>query len=238
MATWFRERPQWGLAAVLSLLATGLGALVVSLVAVVVAASRVSADPSGRGEVASVVAGVSVFVSAWIWVAVVGGALMSILMRALPEMWRHRVLQRALVDVLAPRSRPRARGGRVPVVLVADDWPMAMGVPGRRAVVLVSAGLADQLTADQLAAVVAHEEAHLRWRHAAASRLAALLASALPGSARVRRFCAWLGELLEYAADDAAARRVGRAPLAEALHLLSTLRDDAQLVTRAERLAA
>jgi hypothetical protein len=92
--------------------------------------------------------------------------------------------------------------------------PVAYCVPGRTAEIVLSTGAQTLLTADELAAVLAHEEAHLRERHDVA--LAPFTALARLFS-RCRGLSADIHLLLEMRADDRAARRHGRDTVAAAL---------------------
>lgn len=94
--------------------------------------------------------------------------------------------------------------------------------PFGRDVVLVDVAVADALAADELAAVVAHETTHLRYRSRDEGVLAALASVALGGRNAVLAFVDL--RAVEAAADDAAADRVGRAPLIRAIRRLESLR--------------
>ena len=75
-------------------------------------------------------------------------------------MLRARQRQRVLLSLLA-HGDPK-----VPGALVVDH-PAAAAycLPGLRSAIVISAGALDLLDADELAAVLAHERAHLRERH-------------------------------------------------------------------------
>ncbi len=117
---------------------------------------------------------------------------------------------------LRARGEPRRLHGHT--VLVTDDpHPFALALPRRLGGIVVSTAALDLLAPDELAAVLAHEHAHLRQRHH-------LIATAVAGLARSLRWVpmiaaaeAALGHYLEIAADDAARRRVGTLALAGAL---------------------
>jgi Zn-dependent protease with chaperone function len=99
--------------------------------------------------------------------------------------------------------------------------PAAYCLPGRyRRVVLTSAAL-EALDSYQLQAVLAHERAHLSGRHHLVLEAAAALKRAFP---RVSLFAQAHGEitrLVELVADDVAARRYGRLPVATAMVTMS-----------------
>jgi beta-lactamase regulating signal transducer with metallopeptidase domain len=110
------------------------------------------------------------------------------------------------------RERSNAR-----LAVIHDPVPAAHAVGGvltsRGAVVITSSMLA-LLDADEQAAVIAHEQAHLRQRHAtfmAALRLCAALNPLIASMVRDMRFA------LERWADEDAAARTGRTTLASAL---------------------
>lgn len=115
-------------------------------------------------------------------------------------------------------ARPRPELG---AVVLAHPSAMAYCLPGRQRQTVVTSGALDILTARELAAVLAHERAHLRARHDLALAPIHALARAFP---RVPLFVAAARELpvlLEMCADDAAARRHGPAAVVGALRSLS-----------------
>jgi hypothetical protein len=107
-------------------------------------------------------------------------------------------------------------GRRVPGVgAVVLDSPerQAYCVAGRPDTIVVTSAAVDALTEQQLAAVLAHEHAHLSERHAGLLRLLRGIAIALPGMRLATDGEQEIGRLLEMCADDTAARRHGREPL-------------------------
>lgn len=120
---------------------------------------------------------------------------------------------RELVDLLANR-REIAPGLRV----LAEQTPVVYCLPSARdARVVLSAGALDRLTADELAAVLAHEQAHLRARHDLVLEAFGALRMAFPRWVRSRTALEENRILVELLADDAARRRAGAEPLAHAL---------------------
>jgi Peptidase family M48 len=83
-----------------------------------------------------------------------------------------------------------------------------------RSQIVISQGVVDQLTADELTAVLAHEDAHLRYAHQQRLVIAALLEGTL---APMRRCTAELRLALERWADEEAAARSGRPIVRRAL---------------------
>lgn len=120
---------------------------------------------------------------------------------------------RELVDLLANRQEI-APGLRV----LAEQTPVVYCLPSARdARVVLSAGALDRLTADELAAVLAHEQAHLRARHDLVLESFGALRMAFPRWVRSRTALEQNRILVELLADDAARRRAGAEPLARAL---------------------
>lgn len=102
-------------------------------------------------------------------------------------------------------------------VVVRDDKPMAVAISGRPTVILISDTLHQRLSAAQLAATLAHERAHLRGRHHLLIAIADTLAQALPWVPLLRAAPDAVRDLVELAADRAAARRYGSAAVHDAL---------------------
>lgn len=122
---------------------------------------------------------------------------------------RGRAAQRRQLAVLA-----RDEAG----LLVLDhDHAAAYCVPGRRNAVVVTSAAMDCLDDAQLAAVMAHEHAHLRGRHDVVVAGTAALADAFPFLPAFRVAATEVARLVELRADDVAARSAGRLPLATAL---------------------
>jgi Zn-dependent protease with chaperone function len=121
---------------------------------------------------------------------------------------------------LVSRSREHAHAARLigaptdrpDVVVVPAERPAAYCVVGRPNAIVVTTGALATLDAAQLAAVLAHEDAHIAGRHH--HLLMALRAIAV--TLRLPLFtrgAVAVAELLEMCADDAAARRHGSRPL-------------------------
>ncbi|GAA1733991.1 M56 family metallopeptidase [Aeromicrobium alkaliterrae] len=124
--------------------------------------------------------------------------------------------RRRLHDVLDRREVTTLDGFDV----VPGDRPFAYCIPAgarRRSRVVVSSTARQLLSADELAAVVAHERSHLSRRH----HRAVFLAEVFTRTARPLRILPSYAEevrrLVELQADDDASLRTGRVPLARAL---------------------
>ena len=79
-------------------------------------------------------------------------------------------------------------------------------MPGLRSQIVISAGALDLLDQDELAAVLAHERAHVRERHDLVLLPFTALGRAFPWSASVRRARTAVALLIEMLADDHALR--------------------------------
>ncbi|HEX6446660.1 MAG TPA: M56 family metallopeptidase [Streptosporangiales bacterium] len=142
-------------------------------------------------------------------VARLGWAVVTFAVHTRSRRRRHR----ELVDLLANRQEV-APGLRV----LAERTPVVYCLPSaREARVVLSAGALDRLTADELAAVLAHEQAHLRARHDLVLEAFGALRMAFPRWVRSRTALEENRILVELLADDAARRRTGAEPLAHAL---------------------
>jgi beta-lactamase regulating signal transducer with metallopeptidase domain len=135
------------------------------------------------------------------------------------------VLVAAIAAVLVARHRHRALlrllahgDPKVPGALVVDH-PAAAAycVPGLRSQIVISAGTLDLLDQAELAAVLAHERAHLRARHDLVLLPFCALARAFPRTRLVRRARGTVALLVEMLADDQALRQRPARELATAL---------------------
>lgn len=132
--------------------------------------------------------------------------------RRLRTLRRH---HRDRVDVVAARARDGVR-------VLDVDLPVAYCLPGAgRSRVVVSAGALAQLGPAELAAVLAHERAHLRARHDLVLEAFTVLQQAFPRPVVSRAALAEVRLLVEVLADRRAARGVGAAPLGRALLVLA-----------------
>jgi Zn-dependent protease with chaperone function len=135
-----------------------------------------------------------------------------ILLAAISAVLRARHRQRALLGLLA-HDDPK-----VPGALVVDH-PAAAAycVPGLRSAIVISAGALDLLDQAELAAVLAHERAHLRARHDLVLLPFTALLRAFRWSAVAREANREVALLVEMMADDRAQRRLPARELATAL---------------------
>nr|WP_246336780.1 M56 family metallopeptidase [Flexivirga oryzae] len=125
-----------------------------------------------------------------------------------------------LVDLLGDRA-PDHEGPHGPVTVLAHPTPTAYCIPGRRRRVVLTDSTIRALPADELAAVLAHERAHLRLRHDLVLEFFTVLHTAVPRMVRSDRGIQEVRLLIELLADRAACRAVGAVPVARALLQLS-----------------
>jgi Zn-dependent protease with chaperone function len=135
-----------------------------------------------------------------------------ILVAAFAAVLRARRRQRMLLSLIA-HGDPK-----VPGALVVDH-PAATAycVPGLRSRIVISAGALDLLDQAELAAVLAHERAHVRERHDLVLLPFAALLRAFRWSAVARQAAAAVSLLVEMLADDRALRHRPARELATAL---------------------
>ncbi|GIH79247.1 M56 family metallopeptidase [Planobispora longispora] len=141
----------------------------------------------------------------------------AVLVRARRERRRH-------ADLLAVLGR---HDGGLGAVVLEHDEAAAYCLPGRQGKTVITTAALESLAPEQVAAVLAHERAHLRGRHhlvLAAVEAFSVAFPRLPLFARARDEVARLVELL---ADDVAARHHPRIHLAAALVRLATGRTPA-----------
>jgi Zn-dependent protease with chaperone function len=200
----------WGLAAVGALIgfgATAPGAAVASgaldrLTSIARAGGVPAAvDVVGAVRLVCLAAGVVLF-----------AVLCWILLAASASVLRARQRQRELLSLLA-HGDPK-----VPGALVVDH-PAAAAycLPGLRSAIVISAGTLDLLDADELAAVLAHERAHLRERHDLVLLPFLALLRAFRWAGVARQACRAVALLVEMHADDRALRQRPARELATAL---------------------
>jgi hypothetical protein len=145
----------------------------------------------------------------------------------------------------AVRLVGRRLNGLDAVVIDAPE-PAAYCIAGRpHSVVITSAALAT-LTQPQLAAILAHERAHLDGRHPEIVAVARSLATMFPGLRLMTEGAQHISRLLEMCADDAAAREHGPQPILDGILALTGARPvpsgamgaaGVAVLARAERLA-
>ena len=106
-------------------------------------------------------------------------------------------------------------------VLVEHAQPAAYCVAGPDPTVVVTTATLRALDRDQMAAVLAHERAHLAWHHHRLVALARIAQQLLPFLPLMRETAAQVARLVELHADDTATRTHDSRTLATALVLLA-----------------
>jgi Zn-dependent protease with chaperone function len=170
----------------------GLGAVsrIGAVLPAVFGADSVSATVVAGARLACLAAGLALFASlCWVPVAASAAAFTA------------RRRQRALLSLLA-HGDPK-----VPGALVVD-YPTAAAycLPGRRSQIVVSVGTLELLGPAELAAVLAHERAHLRERHDLVLLPFCALRRAFPRSTTCGKADRSVALLIEMLADDRALR--------------------------------
>jgi Zn-dependent protease with chaperone function len=111
-------------------------------------------------------------------------------------------------------GRPTTRPG---VVVVEAQRPAAYCVSGHPPAIVITSAAWSSLDRCELAAVLAHEQAHIAGRHHQLMMMLRAMAKALPGVPLMKHGADAIAELLEMCADDAAVRRHGASPLLRGL---------------------
>lgn len=142
-------------------------------------------------------------------VAAMAGSLLLVVWRVVRSLGRMRGTSHDHARAVRIAGRPVGDD----VVIIEAAEPAAYCVVGRPSAIVVTSAAVETLDSAELAAVLAHERAHLAGRHALLVALLRSLASALPWAALVTRGAARVSTLLEMCADDVASRRHGTAPL-------------------------
>lgn len=146
------------------------------------------------------------------------GHLLGHLAATVASVARSRHRHRALLDLLAAPDPDR------PATRILDaPTPVAYCLPqGFGSVTVLSRGLLDRLAPDELAAVIAHERAHLTQRHDIVLVAFRAWHSALPWFPIAARAADEVAVLVELLADDAARRSTPDDVLARAIATVST----------------
>lgn len=159
-----------------------------------------------------------------VFAVVVAARLGWALVRVVASTGARRRRHRDLVDLLAAGTAAdgelavQAPGLRV----LAETRPLAYCLPGlRESRVVLSVGTLARLSAAEVAAVLAHERAHLRARHDVVLATFDAVHQAFPHAVRSEMPAEQSRLLVEMLADDAAVRTVGRVPLGRAMVALA-----------------
>lgn len=107
------------------------------------------------------------------------------------------------------------------VFVITAQQPAAYCVVGRPDAIVVTSAAVEVLDESQLAAVLAHEDAHIAGRHHHVLMVLRALSASLRRLPLFTRGAVAVGELLEMCADDAAARTHGARPLVAGMVMLA-----------------
>lgn len=141
-----------------------------------------------------------------------GGALLTALLVRLTVVGARVARQRARAreDHLSMlRVAGRREAGAHPTVWLEHDRPLAFSLAGKPGVVVATEGLHRHLSPAEVDAVLDHERAHLDGRHHLLVAAADAVAATLPVLPLFKRAATTIRELVEMAADLAAARTHG-----------------------------
>ncbi|GAB3916996.1 hypothetical protein GCM10011575_32850 [Microlunatus endophyticus] len=168
------------------------------------------------------VAEVIVYSIILIFTLVVVGRLIWSLLIVVRKTGSRRSRHRRAVDLLDQVSRRAELAGPPGLRVMSEPVPVAYCLPAlRKSRVVLSDGALRALAPDEVAAVLAHEEAHLRARHDLVLDTFTALHRAFPIAVRSEVPLNEARLLVEMLADDAARRRTGAVPLARALVALA-----------------
>ncbi|MEX2290545.1 MAG: M56 family metallopeptidase [Mycobacteriales bacterium] len=182
----------------------------------------VQAAYSAPTQFPAVTAGVLLAAASTLWPA---GWVSAHLMAAYRERRRSR-------DALALVSRDDAVLG---ATLVDADVAAAYCLPGRHGRIVLTTAAVAALDEDELAAVIAHERAHLRERHHLVVGAASGVVRAFPGVPLFATAASEIARLVELCADDAAARDTDQISVAAALVTLAGMRAPRAALAAADR---
>ena len=132
--------------------------------------------------------------------------------------YRSRRQRKAHMELLSLLSSPLVD---VPRTRIIDHpAPAAYCLPGTPSVTVLSEGMVELLSEEQLEAVIAHESAHLRQKHHLLTDAFRAWRHSLPWFPIATRAEDAVGLLVEMLADDAAARTTSNSVLADAIRIV------------------
>jgi Zn-dependent protease with chaperone function len=219
------EAPRLSIAAWLTAVVTVIGSSVGAIALLLIEVAGHWGKPDGLlvsclarlREILDGHAGWPARIVATVAVAMAAGTLIAICVRVGCALSRMRT--KTFEHAAAVRLVGRSVGSYV-VVIEASE-PAAYCVAGRPPAIVITTAALAALDNAPLAAVIAHERAHLDGRHAYIVAAMRGLTAALPKVALFSSAAAQISSLLEMCADDAAARHHGHQPLLAGLLALS-----------------
>lgn len=200
---WFRRAPR---AALVAWQSVSLSAVVCAVAAAPLSIATLTGE---TGDLASWASLPALVVSGLVLVRLLwAGHTVGTRLRAARR--EHRLLVDALGEALDAEVR-----------VLAHPTPTAYCLPGQRRRVVLTQGTLDALPGGELAAVLAHERAHLRERHDLVLEFFTVLHRSAPPGLRAPAALREVRLLIEVLADRAARQSVGPVPLARALVALA-----------------
>ncbi|MFD6859920.1 M56 family metallopeptidase [Rhodococcus sp. NPDC060086] len=157
------------------------------------------------------------YITVFMLTLLIGGRLIYSILHVAVRTRRRRSRHRMLVDLLDRRDNISAVRTLPHVRILDSTDPIAYCLPGIRHRVVLSEGTLDNLTDDELRAVLRHEHSHLRARHDLILEAFTAVYEAFPRWVRSGSALGSVQLLVEMLADDSAARVTGPTPLARAL---------------------
>jgi Zn-dependent protease with chaperone function len=154
--------------------------------------------------------------------AAVGGALTAVALAWQYGRWLQRSRKRTRAHAEAARITGRTLSAVAGAVVLDVPELAAYCVPGRPPAIVLTSGALAVLDRAQLAAVIAHEKAHLAGGHHLLVAITRGLAAAFPAVPLFTSGAAEVARLTEMCADDIAARASGRNILVTALLAMGT----------------
>ncbi|MGW3353198.1 M56 family metallopeptidase [Nonomuraea rubra] len=222
-AVWLERAPRLAIGCWQALCAAVVGAVVLAGLTVVVPLSALGTD-------------LALFLNACVLMvraayATPGGALMASAGLVVSAGIAGRLVYGVGAELLAARRERRRhlavlemvarRDVALDALVLEHDIAAAYCLPGGRGRIVLTTSTLAALDERQLAAVLAHERAHLRGHHHLLVAVARGLARAFPGVPLFRLAAGQISRLTELAADDAAVRAADRLTVADALLALA-----------------
>lgn len=228
--TWATRRPRLALLGWVGAVVVGIVGLNVSVLSWLLPVPVWERTPADAGAILAWVVGGIAFAT------LIAG--LSVVLGRAEEQWRRDAATRAaMVRALAgSQAYDGPPGVHVRVLPNGPASAWSTRCHGNR--VMIGSGLADRLSPDELAAVIAHECAHLSGWHDRVLFLAQVNAASFPWIPGARSFAARVNLLIELAADDRAAELCGPEPVVRALRLLSEIGEVPGAEQRADRLSS
>ncbi|TMR95756.1 M56 family metallopeptidase [Nonomuraea basaltis] len=223
-ARWSDRAPRLAISLWLAACASAIASAILAAVA-----TAVPADTIGHGLASVIEACFAMLDSGFDPLAMPIGAWLALLAAALIVAWAASSVGAMLFTAWRERRRHAEmlrllgrRDGALGAIVLEYDEPLVYCLPGRQAETVVTTAALRSLPPESVAAVLAHERAHLRGRHHLVLALADGLKRAFPGLPLFATAKKEIVRLVELRADDVAARHHPRIHIAAALVSLAT----------------